>query len=189
MSVFSIAIQAASEGDSPSVLGTPLDELIMGTVAFLIVLFVLAYLALPPIRKALAERTDTIEGGVQRAEEMQAEAKKMMADYKEQIAGAQDEAAGIRAKAESDGKAIVEAAKSQAEDERAAIAQRGAAQLEAEKSQTLASLRQDVGGLAVELAGKIVGESLDDDARARAVVDRFISDLEAQAAAKGGSDA
>ncbi|MCB0919138.1 MAG: F0F1 ATP synthase subunit B [Actinobacteria bacterium] len=189
MSVLAIAIRASSEGDSPSVLGTPLDELILGTVAFLIVLIILGYLALPSIRKALAERTETIEGGIQKAEDMQAQAKKMMADYKEQIAGAQDEAAGIRAKAESDGKAIVESAKSQAEEERAAIAQRGAAQLEAEKSQTLASLRQDVGGLAVELAGKIVGESLTDDDRARAVVDRFISDLEAQAAAKGGAEA
>ena len=94
------------------------------------------------------------------------------------MAGAQDEAANIRAKAEADGRAIVEEAKAQAETERAVIAQRGEAQLTAERSQAVASLRQDVGGLAVNLAGRIVGESLDDDVRARAVVDRFIADLE-----------
>jgi len=33
----------------------------------------------------------------------------------------------------------------------------------------------------LSLAGKVVGESLQDDARARAAVDRFIADLEAQA--------
>ena len=47
-------------------------------------------------------------------------------------------------------------------------------------------IRGEVGTLAVELAGKVVGESLDDDARARATVDRFIADLEAQAAAEPG---
>ena len=39
--------------------------------------------------------------------------------------------------------------------------------------------------LAVSLAGKVVGESLEDDARARATVDRFIADLESQAAGAG----
>ena len=47
---------------------------------------------------------------------------------------------------------------------------------------TIASLRSEVGTLALTLAGKVVGESLEDDARARATVDRFIADLEAEAA-------
>ena len=41
-----------------------------------------------------------------------------------------------------------------------------------------------VGGLATGLAGKIVGESLDDDERARRTVERFIADLEADSAEK-----
>ena len=39
--------------------------------------------------------------------------------------------------------------------------------------------------MAVTLAGKVVGETLTDDARARATVDRFLADLEAQAAEAG----
>jgi F-type H+-transporting ATPase subunit b len=51
-------------------------------------------------------------------------------------------------------------------------------QLEAERSQIVGQLRGELGGLATSLAGRIVGESLDDDERARRTVDRFIADLE-----------
>jgi F-type H+-transporting ATPase subunit b len=44
------------------------------------------------------------------------------------------------------------------------------------------SLRSEVGTLATTLAGRIVGETLTDDARAARVVDRFLEDLENQSA-------
>lgn len=184
IAVVSALTAAGGEGESPSVLAVPLDEFILGIIAFFIVFFVLWKFVLPKIEQTLKDRTDAIEGGIERAEKAEAEAKAMMAQYKEQIANAHSEAADIRAKAEADGKAIIEQAKKQAEAERAAIAQRGEAQLAAERTQTVAALRQDVGGLAVTLAGRIVGESLDDDERARGVVDRFIADLEQSAGAE-----
>ena len=186
ISVVSALAAAGGEGESPSVLAVPLDELILGGIAFFIVFFALWKLVLPGIQKTLAERTDAIEGGIQRAADAEAEAKAMLAQYKEQIANAHSEAADIRAKAEADGKAIIDQAKQQAEAERAAIAQRGEAQLAAERTQTVAALRQDVGGLAVNLAGRIDGETLEDDARARGVVDRFIAELE-ESSAKGNA--
>ena len=64
----------------------------------------------------------------------------------------------------------------------ASVTERAQAQIEAERSQAMASLRRDVSELALTLAGKVVGESLTDDARARASVDRFIADLEVEAA-------
>ena len=182
--IASVTLPLADEGgETPSVLAVPLDEFILGLVAFSIVLIVMAKFGLPPIKKALAERTDAIEGGLQRASTAEAEANKLLDDYKSQIAGAQDQAAAIRAKAESDGKDIVAEAKSQAETERAAIAQRAEAQLAAERSQTITALRQDVGGIAVDLAGRIVGTTLEDDERANAVVDEFIAGLEQDASA------
>ena len=50
----------------------------------------------------------------------------------------------------------------------------------AERTAAVSSLLTEIGGLATTLAGRIVGESLDDDARARRTVDRFIADLESQ---------
>lgn len=181
------AVLASPEGGAPppNVLGVPMDEFIIGLVAFLVVFFVLGKFALPKISEALKKRTEAIEGGIQRAEEAEAKANGMLDQYQRKISGAHDEAAAIRAKAESDGRQIVSDAKAQAEVERAAITTRAEAQLGAERTQTVAALRRDVGGMAVDLAGRIVGEALQDDARAKAVVDRFIAELE-HAAAKAG---
>ena len=51
-------------------------------------------------------------------------------------------------------------------------------QIEAERQQALTSLRAEVGALATDLAGRIVGESLQDEARQSRVVDRFLDDLD-----------
>ena len=50
----------------------------------------------------------------------------------------------------------------------------GHTQIEADRNQAQNALRQDVGRLAVDLASRIVGESLEDEARQRRVVDRFL---------------
>ena len=52
------------------------------------------------------------------------------------------------------------------------------AQIDTDRQQALAALRQQVGELSVELAGRIVGESLTDEARQSRVVDRFLGELE-----------
>ena len=48
----------------------------------------------------------------------------------------------------------------------------------AERQQTIVALRSEVGALATELASRIVGESLADDARQQRVIDAFLADLE-----------
>ena len=175
----------ASE-EAPNVLAVPLDELILGIVAFLIVFWALSKLALPGIRKALEERTSAIEGGIARAEAREAEAAALHERYQAQLAEARTEAAQIRAQAQSDKVAIVEEARAEAAEAAAAVTARADAAISAERAATVASLRREVGTLALSLAGKVVGESLEDDARARATVDRFIADLEAQAASGAG---
>ncbi|MED5344820.1 MAG: ATP synthase F0 subunit B, partial [Actinomycetota bacterium] len=96
------AVSAASE-EMPSVLAVPLDELIIGLIAFLIVFGALGKFALPKIKATLDERADAIEGGLQRAEEAQAEDSRVLEAYKQQRAAARDEGSGIRTQAQSDG--------------------------------------------------------------------------------------
>ena len=52
------------------------------------------------------------------------------------------------------------------------------AQIEAERLLASGSLRTEVGALAMDLAGRVVGESLEDVARQSRMVDRFLEDLE-----------
>ena len=175
---------AGGEGgeEMPSVLAVPIDELIIGTIAFFIVFGALAKLALPNIKKTLDARADAIEGGIKRAEEAQAESQRVLEEYRAQLAQSREEAAGIRTQAQADRAAIIEEARNEA---RAAAAQVTAAaeqQLAADRAQATAQLTRQVGELAVALAGKVVGTALSDDARIRQTVDDFLTDLERQAA-------
>lgn len=165
-----------------NILRLPLDELIIGTLAFAIVFFALAKFAFPAISKTLEDRADAIEGGLARAENSQAEAAAMLEQYRAQLADARGEAANIRAEAQAEKTAMIESARGEAAAVAASVTERAQAQIEAERSQAMSSLRRDVSELALTLAGKVVGESLTDDARARASVDRFIADLEIEAA-------
>jgi F-type H+-transporting ATPase subunit b len=76
------------------------------------------------------------------------------------------------------GAAIIEELRTKAQEEAARITTAASATIEAERQQAIASLRNEVGTLATELASKIVGEALDDQVRQSRIVDRFIADLE-----------
>jgi F-type H+-transporting ATPase subunit b len=167
--------------ESNNVLLPPIDELILGLVTFFLVYLLLSKFALPGVRKALADRTDAIQGGIARAEQREAEAELLHRQYTEQLAQARTEAAEIRAAAQSERTAVIETARQEATEAAAAVTARAEAAIAADRATTIASLRREVGTIAVTLASKVVGESLSDDARAQATVDRFIADLEAQA--------
>ena len=175
-------INIIAAGGETNILRLPIYELVIGTLAFGIVFFALAKFAFPAISKTLDERADAIEGGLARAENSQAEAAAMLEQYRAQLADARGEAATIRAEAQVEKAAMIENARGEAAAAAATVTERAQAQIEAERSQAMASLRRDVSELALTLAGKVVGEALTDDARARASVDRFIADLEVEAA-------
>jgi len=158
-----------------------LTELIVGLVTFGIIFFALWKVLMPRLNQTLAERTDKIEGGLQRAEEAQAEANATLARYREQLAEARHEAARLREEAREQGAQIIAEMREQAQAEARRLVDAAHAQIEADRQQALQSLRGEVGGLAVDLASRVVGESLTDEARQRRVVERFLDELDQQA--------
>jgi F-type H+-transporting ATPase subunit b len=157
-----------------------LTELIIGTISFLIVFAVLWRVLLPRIQQTLTERTDQIEGGLQRAEEAQAEAKQTLEQYQAQLAEARHEASRLRQDAQEEGARILAELRERGEAERQRLVAAAHDQIEADRVQAIQALRTEMGALAVELAGRVVGESLDSDARQRRVVDRFLEELDAE---------
>jgi F-type H+-transporting ATPase subunit b len=153
-------------------------EFIIGTILFALVFGFLAKLALPRIQATLADRTDKIEGGLARADEAQEEAKQLLEQYRQQLAEARHEAARMREEAREQGAQIIAEMREQAQAEARRITEAAQSQIEAERQQALTSLRAEVGTLATELASRIVGESLTDEARQSRMVDRFLDDLE-----------
>jgi F-type H+-transporting ATPase subunit b len=155
-------------------------ELVLGIVCFVVVFGILGKMLLPRINKVLEEREDAIQGGINRADEAQAEAQAVLQQYRAQLDDAKHEAARMREEAREQGAQIIAEMRERAEAEARRITDAAQAQIEAERQQALHSLRTEVGALATELASRIVGESLTDHARQSRMVDRFLDDLEAR---------
>jgi F-type H+-transporting ATPase subunit b len=179
---YAIALLAAVvEDEEPNPLLPHLSELIVGAIAFALLLFFLQRKVFPIFEKTYAERRDAIEGGMERAKEAEDEAKETLAQYREQLADARHEAARLREDAREQGAQIIAEMREQAQSEARRLTEQAHQQIEADRVQAVNSLRTQVGTLATDLAGRIVGESLEDDARQRRVVDRFLDELEARA--------
>lgn len=167
---------AAEEKINPLIPHTA--ELVVGAIAFILLFLTLRKFVAPMFEKAFTDRTNAIQGGIERAEKAQLEAQRALAQYTEQLANAQAEAQTLREDARAQGASIIEDLRTKAQEEAARITATAQASIEAQRQQAITSLRTEVGTLAVELASKIVGESLDDAARQSRVVERFLDDLE-----------
>jgi len=182
------ALQLAQETSNENPLLPDIAELVVGGLAFLVVLWVLSKMLLPNIRTTLEERTNAIEGGIKRAEDAQAEAQRTLEQYRAQLAEARHDAARLREEAREQGAAIIAELREQAQTEARRITDAAHQQIDADRKVAFAQLKQQIGELSVQLASRIVGESLEDDARQRRVVDRFLDDLE-QSEATAGDEA
>jgi F-type H+-transporting ATPase subunit b len=174
--VIAMSEAEAEGGHSPLV--PVVSEIVLGTIVFAIILIGIWKFVVPAFEKAYAERTQAIEGGLAAAETKQAEADAKLAQLEQQLSEARHEAARIREEAREQGAAIVAEMRAQAQAESSRIVEHGKVQIEAERQHAITSLRAEVGSLATGLAGRIVGESLDDEARQSRVVERFLSELE-----------
>ena len=173
--------QMAAEAENP--LLPPIPELVIGLIAFFIVFGFLAKKLLPNINKVLDERREAIEGGMEKAEAAQAEARDVLEQYKAQLAEARHEAARLRQEAQEQGAALIAEMRAEGQRQRDEIVAAGHSQIEADRKQAAQALRQDIGRLATELAGKLVGEALEDQARQGRTIDRFLDELEEKAEA------
>jgi len=169
-----LAQEAAAEERNPILPAA--NELIWGAVAFFLLLFLMYRTVWPQVNKAYQERRANIEGKLERAEKDRAEAEKLLERYRERLAAAEDETQRIleeaRANAERVRKELL--AKADADAERQLERARQA--IRSERDQAIRQLRTEVGTLAVELASRVVGDSLDRDRQLR-LVDQYIDQL------------
>lgn len=172
-------VAAAEEGTTKNPLLPETYDIVWSLVCFVILLVFFWKLVLPKMQTMLEERTAAIEGNIAKADEAQRQAEAALEQYTAQLAEARQEAGSIREAAREDGKQIVAEARNQATVEAQRVTASAQAQIEAERQAALVSLRTEVGTLAIDLAGNVIGETLSDDAKATAIVDRFLADLEA----------
>lgn len=154
------------------------QEMVIGAIAFGILCYALIKFVFPRMEQTFQARVEAIEGGIQRAEAAQAEANQLLEQYRAQLAEARTEAARIRDEARADAEGIRQDVLTTAREESDRIIAAGRELLTAERQTIVRELRTEIGTLAVDLASKIVGESLADEARRRGTVERFLADVE-----------
>ncbi len=171
------ATATAVLADNNPIIPTSYDIVWSVVVLIVIGLFFWKY-ALPMYRKVMDERTEKIEGGIQRAEEAQVKAQAALEQYTAKLDEARLEAARIREDAQDQGKQIIAEMKTKAQEESDRIVAAGSSQLAAQRQQIVAELRGDLGRTAVDLSEKIIGESLSDDVKRAGTIDRFLNELD-----------
>ncbi len=179
-----LPLAGAAGEETPSPLMPHTAEIIFGFVFLILLAIAFAKIVVPKFEKAYADRTAAIEGGMNEAKQAQAEAKAALEKYNAQLAEARSEAAKIREDAREQGAQIIAEMREQAGVEAERIVSHARTQIDAERTQAVASLRGEVGTMATTLAGRIVGESLEDEARQRRTVERFLAELEASESAR-----
>jgi F-type H+-transporting ATPase subunit b len=172
-----LAAETAAE-ENPNPLIPDMVELIVGGLAFIIVFLLLWRFAFPAMNKVLAERSDKIQGNLERAEHTRAEADQELARYREQLAGARDESNRIIEEARRTADQLRRDIQAKAEQEAAATVARAQEEIRAERDRVFQEMRTQVGDIAVEIAERVVGQSLDQASYQR-LIDEYIDEVAA----------
>lgn len=179
MSLTTDAVVAAAEVEEYNAILPVWEEMVFALVMFLALALFVWKAIWPKLEQVVTERQDAIEGGMKRAEEAEAAAAAAKQQYEQQLGEARAEAAQIRENAKEQGAQIKAELREQAVAEAARVTETAQKQIEAERQQAMVQLRNEVGEISTDLASKIVGESLHDQARQAGIVDRFLAELEA----------
>jgi F-type H+-transporting ATPase subunit b len=152
------------------------NELVWGSIAFVIVFVILAKYAFPGAAVALRERTQKIRGDIEFAEKDREEAAELLADYRRQLAASREEANRILEDARRTGEQLRQQLHERAEQEASRMIDGARREIQGERERTVAEVRREVGSLVVDLSSRVIGESLDRE-RQLELVDRYIEEL------------
>lgn len=171
----------AAQEDGGDIFLIPNATFFVELVIFLVVLGVVWRYAVPPVKRAMDERQSMVRRQIEESQKASTRLSEAEARYSQALAEARIEAAKIREAARADAQEIKDEMRQQAEQEVARIRERGDEQLATQREAVIRELRGELGKLAVTLAGRIVGESVADDARRAGTVDRFLDELQGMA--------
>ena len=179
-----LAQETHGEEHNPIIPAT--NELIFGTIAFLLLLLLLWWAGVfKKIRATLEERRSRIEGNIEQAEKTRQEADALLARYRQQLDESREEAQRIIREARESGDQLRKDLQAKAQEDANRIVESARAEIQAERERAARELRQEIGRLAVQVAERVVGSSLDED-RQMQLVDQYIEEL--QTTSSGASD-
>jgi F-type H+-transporting ATPase subunit b len=161
---------------APSPLLPAKNEIIWGSLAFLVLLGAMWKFGVPAVRNMEQAREDRIRTDLEGAEKAHAEAEAEKEQYLAQIADAKNEAGRLIEEARQAAESVRADLIARAEGEANEIRARAQADIANQRDQAMAQLRTDVASLSIDLAGRIVERNLDSDTN-RQLVDSFIDQV------------
>ena len=172
-----VAITMVAEGGGTNLVLPATNELLWGSVAFLLFLLVLWRAGVwRRLGEAMDERTRRIKSDLERAERERRKAEELAEERRRQLDDAREEARQILDDARRNADEVRKQLIARAERDAEAVRLREQEEIRAELARARADLRREVGALAVTLAERVVGESLDGDRQMR-LVDQYIEEL------------
>lgn len=172
-----VAEEAAGAADATRLVLPEIDELIWGTVAFLVFFVVMAKMVFPGMRKALKAREQAIRGELEKAEQARLDAEELMEEYRRQLADARAQADRIVKDAQAAAEDVRRDLVARADDEARQIVERARAEAGAERDRLLGQLRRDVADLSIQGAQRVVAKELADPEAQRQLVEQFIAQV------------
>jgi F-type H+-transporting ATPase subunit b len=151
-------------------------ELLVGAVAFAIIYFFMSKWVLPRVNALLEERRQKIQGELENAEHTRAEADQILEEYRQQLAGAREESGRIIEETRRTADQLRKDMLIRAEEESQGVVARAQDEIRAERDRVFQELRSQIGEISVELAARIVGQSLDESAHQR-LIDEYIDEI------------
>lgn len=175
-STTTVLLAAAEEASGTDLLLPDIKELIAGVIAFAIIFFFVWKYAVPALNELLANRQAAVKGELEAAEAAKAEAQSLLTDYKEQLANARSEANRIVEEARQAGESARADIVAKAEQEADLIKTRAREEAAGERQRAADEIRREVASLSLDVAEKVVGQSLDRTTQ-QSLVERYIDEL------------
>jgi F-type H+-transporting ATPase subunit b len=169
------AADGAHEGNA-AILPHEIDEVIWGTIAFVLVAALLWWKGLPAAKSMAAARTERIEKELAAAEAERQSAETALAELNARIANADEECSRIRAEADETAASLKQQLIAKADSDAVDVRQRAVEDAASAESQVSHGLEVEVGRLAIGAAEAVVANSLDDAAQ-RDLIDKYIAQV------------
>ncbi len=153
-----------------------LADVVILALAVGFLFFLMSYLLFNPARELLKKRQNKILEEMETAKNDMAEASRMKEEYDAKLASADKDVDAILSEGRKKALARENEIVAEAKEEAARVLERAEREIALEKSKVKDEVKQEMVGVARELAGKFVAESLDDAAQAR-LIDEALNEM------------
>ena len=151
--------------------------LVLWTIlTFILLLVVLRWIAWKPLLEALGRREELVRSSVERAEQAKHEAEQLLDQHRKQLAQAEAEVQRILSEGRSFGDKLKDEIVAKANQQSRRMIEQAQQEIERDKDSALSQLRTEVANLAIQAAGKILDETLD-ETKHRRIIDSYLQGL------------